>query len=773
MENKAYAGTSTYPNLEQVAFTLFLQRFEEAEQQLGDFLTQMDVKSSPEYFHLVLRYIELGIRLERPKQLMAEFFEDLHTNRHLSLEQRDLCQICLGLLSEGLSPTQIITNLSPYSKTLGNNPLFKYCMAMVCFKLELFEKAVQNYTECLSLDKGWYLALFGISQCYYKLGKKAQADQFFSSFEQQAPLELYGSVETHRHVAYACIENDDPAGAHLSMELLFEWWSTKKNECPIEVQVIYHLVKCDIFEYEGNQDQQSSYHNLIQTIVRSHLKENSQTNQEKAYLIGKILIPYQQTQLTLECFEHVLCSEHSNEPSHSSEILSQMMSWKNLSEARALVERAWHKGVRTEEVSDCLLWIDLRDKNIQIGEYFELRNQYISTLKDPSKLEEAVFLYAKLSSLYRNDLEIEIYMIGVFIQLDLKEKAELLATKLSKQKFITDAQILNLIEYLIVLKNKELCQNLTQKIDQQQLTGSSKQAFQKICSEMHEMNGDLKSAIQSIEQAYLNDIWDVDIILQYESLSFRSTYGVTTSCGSTINFDYASSKEWEQYLKLALEEVKPNQVGIWQYLRVQLYLLKFGLNPTTVDIYLKVSHLHENTESTQHLIYLLNTNFDSAWLYWAIGKCAKNSWQLQSSTTWFEMALKRDDCDHLLSQKITIELADTNTILGQNVTKSVLLLSSLHEEGRLSGDWYPTLAQAYLAQGNIHKSRDILDGLESEQQDNFEVSYVRGLIHFQSGDHRQARKFWKPLIKQATPDMRSHFMKQKMLQFYFHSKDKS
>ncbi|MDD9950656.1 MAG: hypothetical protein OXT67_03730, partial [Zetaproteobacteria bacterium] len=501
-------------------------------------------------------------------------------------------------------------------------------------------------------------------------------------------------------------------------------------------------------------------------LVQSCTKSVDGENINQVYKIALRLHGYCNSQLTLQCYQAILLQQPTLESKITEHIYTQLMSWSDIDGARDVLKSVCLSGKKSEKIQETILWLDLREQKVNIHQYFSLRNECMSCLEDSTKKEEALFLYGKMSFMYDDDIELKVGLLSIFMGLGLEKKAVKFAKEVLESPYILDLQKIFVVECLIYLNEQEVSCVILAGIDLENLKVGDLQRYYKLYSDLYIAWGKKEQAISHIEQAYQLDVWDVDVLMQYEYLDWCQHAQEEVCEGERLDFDRASLEQWQDYITQALQ----GKIGHWRYLRAQIYLLRFGVSEMSIDYFIRCTqHANYGGEASQHLIALLNTNFDSAWLYWGIGQSAKLNWQLSVSSMWFELALKRKDCDLALAQKMNIEIADTNTLLEVDLHKSVVLLSSLRQDGLLPNIWFPTLAQAFLAQGDVSSSREVMQEVESGPHDLFETCYVRGLIYFRSGDRCHAKKVWKPWIKIPAENLRDHFIKQKMLRLYFHT----
>src|SRR5205085_2926969 len=124
---------------------------------------------------------------------------------------------------------------------------------------------------------------------------------------------------------------------------------------------------------------------------------------------------------------------------------------------------------------------------------------------------------------------------------------------------------------------------------------------------------------------------------------------------------------------------------------------------------------------------LLNTNFDSPNIYWALGVIFKELWQLETAGVWFNQMLLHPALPKPARAKAYVELADCLIWQNRQIEKALeyaKLAADLDERKDLR--FMRVLAHAYLKTGQIRQAKLYLDQTDSEQ--DHEVLYLQGLM---------------------------------------------
>jgi tetratricopeptide (TPR) repeat protein len=172
------------------------------------------------------------------------------------------------------------------------------------------------------------------------------------------------------------------------------------------------------------------------------------------------------------------------------------------------------------------------------------------------------------------------------------------------------------------------------------------------------------------------------------------------------------------------------------------------------------------SRATYDFIRLLNTNFDSPSIYWALVIIFKELWRLETAAVWFEQMLLFPAVSQELKAKAYLELADSFIWQGRNLPKAIEYAKiSLDIDARKDPRTLRVLAHAHLKAGQIRQAQLYLDQTDSDS--DHEVRYLRGLLIYRNGDRIKANEIWKPLLTVRTESLRFHNIKQEVLKFYF------
>jgi tetratricopeptide (TPR) repeat protein len=167
--------------------------------------------------------------------------------------------------------------------------------------------------------------------------------------------------------------------------------------------------------------------------------------------------------------------------------------------------------------------------------------------------------------------------------------------------------------------------------------------------------------------------------------------------------------------------------------------------------------------ATRDLLKLLNTNFDSEAVYFALAELYKDMWQLEAASVWLEQALLTPNVALDSQKRAWTELADCYLWQGIHLERALQYAKS-GGEGISQKRQATVLAHAYLKLGRVREAKQFLDVV---QENDHEVLYFKGLIEYRNGSRERANALWKPLLTLRSESLRMHHIKQMVLKFYF------
>lgn len=288
--------------------------------------------------------------------------------------------------------------------------------------------------------------------------------------------------------------------------------------------------------------------------------------------------------------------------------------------------------------------------------------------------------------------------------------------------------------------------------------------------------GDAQRAFPLIHSIVAIEPWHVPY-LSYEIILLQEL-NRTTDTPAEIDPTLAAlagisehALDWDSFQAETAAAIRNNQAEI-SYLRCKVYFLYHPGDDAAFKQLLAQGAAYNHSEVVAELLRLLNSPFDRPQLTLGLARLAKDQWQLETASMWYEQLLRRSNLPSTLSNEVYTELADCylwrNCSLAK-VQQLVQLFPGLNPGGTLHPQQQLVLIHLYLRQGMLHEAKQLLEQV-TPGSDIFEVHYLWGCYWLQTGLHSKAKAAWKPLIKTRCETLRQHHLKEKMFAAYFPEK---
>jgi tetratricopeptide (TPR) repeat protein len=194
------------------------------------------------------------------------------------------------------------------------------------------------------------------------------------------------------------------------------------------------------------------------------------------------------------------------------------------------------------------------------------------------------------------------------------------------------------------------------------------------------------------------------------------------------------------------------------------YLYANGAESVLLDL-VHAACSHDAARGTYDFMKLLNTNFDSPNIYWALGIMFKEMWRLETAAVWFEQMLLFPSLSKLHRGRAYLELADCMIWENRDLPKAIEYAKLAMElDERKDKKTMRVLGHAYLKSGQIRQAKLYLD--QTDETDP-EVRYLLGLVEYRNGSRTTANEIWKPLLTTRSQSLRFHTIKQEVMKFYY------
>jgi tetratricopeptide (TPR) repeat protein len=728
---------------------------------------------SPEYkddILIHLRRVELATKLNQLDDLQKEYEEAIA--RDSTDRKAHTCYILLELHSEFEDLQQTVLRLQTLLGTFGQDPAIYYCLG---FAMELegnWKRAQYNYEQCVQLDPSWYPAYFGLSQIHYQLGDPNRGDHYFFLFEEAAPYNVYGNFETHRKLSNEFLDEENFAGARKAITTLSEWWIDNKGHCPLEIQVFESFSLGRIAGYEGQKDEETKKNDQGQALAKRILADKG-ADEGILFFVAKALEEFGFLPLAIEFYKAVLRLE-TRSPDVVQRIGSHFFSMGEYQLASELFEEAYRHHPDHPEVRFCWLVSRLRNAGVNVEEYL-LGKERLKTLLDPAA--DRVELLSQLHSLvamYDQDPDVQAHMGDVYLRLGNRSRADQHYEKMFELDGDSLVTRLKYGSYKMQAEDFDAAKKVLETLPEETSLGD-----QHLC-EIFWLKANYESQRQNYDEALrlLNriltlDPWNVSYLIQKIiclSLKAQDTlpFHPIDSVVRKLHKGDEDTLNWDEFAEMSRLLSQANMLEL-VYERERVRFLYTDADEQALHGVIAAAKRYDASKSTYDFLRLLNTNFDSPDIYWALGLLYKELWQLETSRVWFDQMLLHPQCEDRHKAKAYMELADSYIWEGNEFDKAVEFAKlSLDLNAQPDHQIMRVIAHALLKTGQVRQAEAYLEDLDGE--DDVEVVYLKGLVKYRNGAFENANELWKPLLTTRTESLRFHNIKQEIMKYYFDKK---
>ncbi len=750
--------------LEEANKLIFVKRYHEAERILDD-VTQSAAGRGELLVHL--RRIELAAMLKKLDKLRTTYQRQL-----ASAQDTLVAEVCIALAEqhgEFVPPTESVATFQELMKEHGPLAVAFYGIGYGMEQQGNYERAEYNYEQALTLDPGWIVAYFGLSQIHYQMSDEKRGDHFFYLFEQAAPYNVYGNFETHRRLCQEFMEKDRFAEAEAAIQSLSEWWLDNKGTCPTEIQVYELLATARISEAQGDKAQADS-RRARASVLASHALEDPRTSEGVLYFIAKILEEFGDFTKSFQYYKRILQSDSAT-PAMIQKIGSQFLSLGEYRLAKELFDDAYSRHPEHPDIRFCLLVSNLKLASVNVEEYLIGRERLRQLVETGGDKVELLSLLHSLMAKFGGDADVQGQIADVYLRLGNVDRAARHYDAMYEIDGKNRHTALKFAAFMMQYRSPDTAMEILGRIQGSEALASEAQAeIYWLKANFHARRQQHQESQQLLRRVLALDPWSVSYLVQeiinlinlanIDEESRKVDQVLVELSGSDdvrvswVEFDQATARFEAQH---AYELV---------YARSKLrYLYANGSEDSLLSL-VRAACKHDANRATYDFIKLLNTNFDSANIYWALGIICKELWQLETATAWFEQMLLYPNLTKSAKAKAYLELADCFIWQNRQLPKAIeyaKIAVDLDEKKDLS--YMRVLAHAYLKSGQVRQAKLHLD--EAEASTDHETRYLAGLMHYRNGAQVKANEIWKPLLTVRSESLRFHNIKQEVLKFYF------
>ena len=743
---------------------IFVKEYHEAEKIINGMLHESDY-----YPNLLihLRSIELSVRVNKIEEL-REFYRE-----RLGKDQDDMvADIGLALLEqhgEIITPLEAVARFQELLKKYGADSAISYGIGFSMEVASNFDRALYNYEQCISLDPSFYPGFFGLSQVHYQIGNESKGDYYFKLFEEAAPYNVYGNFETHRNLSNEFLENDRFDDAERAMRSLSEWWVDNRGGCPPEIQIYESYSLARIAEFRGDHEK-ASYRKTQAHMMVNQTIDDSSSDEGILYFIAKTLEEFADFETALRVYKSLLSME-TVQPETVQKIGSQFLSMGEYTLSEQLFEHAYQKQPDNPEIRFCLLVAKLKLANVNVEEYLLEKERMRKLLQNSGDRVELLSLLHSLASKFDEDAEVHEGLAECYERLGNHERASRHIERMYDLDGGGTPTALKYAAHQIQNGDAELAVKILESIlDSKKLTSEQENEIFWLRATYFIKAEDYQRSRQFLEKALTADPWNVsyavyDIVTLTHLVQVDSELKSLDSVTKKLFAGDENNLDWEAYDRNTERLEKHHQYRL-AYARDKLRYLYTDKDEKILTRLVKRACKFDATKATYDFLRLLNTNFDGPEIYWALGMLNKENWQLETASMWLEQILVFPNVQASQRGRAFLELADCYNWRNVSVDKSIEYSKLAMSFGESADSKALTvLAHANLKHGQVRQAEVYLEDHDCE--DDFEASYLRGLVCYRNGDHQRANEIWKPLLTVRTESLRFHHIKQEIMKYYF------
>lgn len=751
--------------LDEANKLIFVRQYRAAEKIIGDLLATAEGDSQ---MLLHLRQIELLSKLNRLPEMQR-----VYAGRLKRSPQDQIAQIGIALVEHFGEQVPVIETVARFQdiiRTHGPSAAAHYGLGLAMEAQGNLDRAIFNYEQSVAIDSGWYPSFFGLSQLNYQKGNDAQGDHFFFLFEDAAPYNVYGNFETHRRLSREYLEEGKYAEAETAVSTLTGWWLENKGVCPTELRVYEQLTLSVIADRQGDVQRASDLRSQARSLAEGMLDDES-LQEGVVYFVAKVFEEHQDAEMALAFYRKVLKASGGS-PATVQKIGSQFLSLGDYQTAKSLFEESYKDYPDNPEIRFCLLVAKLKLANANVEDYLIGKERLKKLLSENGDRVEILALLHSLVAKFQDDPDTHSAMGDIYLRLANPERAGKHFTRMIELDGLSKQSNLKYASYLMQYGDPEKALDHLKVIDSK-TSGLGRDDQSEIFwlkANYHARKRDFAASHELMRKVLNIDPWNTSYIVQATlNLSQLTKIGADVSVIDSTLKKLANSDEsdldWREFDRVT-KHLHDNRANELCYLRQKLrYLYANGHSQVLHDL-VKYSCAFDAKRGTFDFLRLLNTNFDSANLYLALGILFKDLWQLETASMWFEQALMHVEISAEQKAHAYLEYADTLIWRDRDLQKAVEYAQLAIDMGVEEKERANTvLAHAYLKSGQVRQAQAFLERDRAPQDP--EAVYLLGLLHYRNGSRQKANQVWKPLLTTRSESLRFHNIKQEVLRYYF------
>ena len=742
---------------------IFVRDYENAKNLLIEIVTSEEGKDD---FLAHLRLVELAVKLEIVEKVMS-FYQDMYASRVLSEKVFTIVKSFLRQHGNIVSKEDSIREFVDLLEIYPVEPAVFYAIGFGLEQLQEWDRSISNYEKALSIDSQWYPCYFGLSQIYYNLNLDDKGDHFFYLYEKQAPYNLYGNFDTHRKLSNDFLENEQYGYAHVAIESLVQWWVENKGTCPKEIKIFEALTKARISAFQGNLSESENQKKNGLSIVTEVLRLKKFDN-EALYFIAKVLEEHTEFEISLKIYKKIIRNGDAD-PAIIYKIGSQFLSLGQSEIAFGLFDEAARYNPTNAEILFGRLVSNLRKNGVDVESYLSLREEMQRLLGHNNDKVRLFSILHNLLALFGGDADIHYEMAK--LQKDMGNN-EIATNHINSVLSLGDHNQGNYIRAASfflsigdINKSHEIAAKVT---SENHLNAEQLGEYYYLQSSNNIHLGRYDEASNCLSKLLLDDPWNVTFLTQLIFCKMMRFYNNSKEFDDILIRSLLEGDDkkldWAKYDQIT-SNFKSSHENELVYHRSKLRLIYIqGHEKYLLDFVYAAINWNPMVGGGE-LMKLLNTNFDSPNVYYALSVLFAEQWQLQVSSMWAEQALLHPKTDDSLRRRIYLKMADNYLWQGKNSDRALqYAMFARSDESDDDRKTNTVIGHAYLRQG---KPKEAGLHLQQGESDSLETKYLKGLLEYRNGANLKASIIWKPLLTMRTESIKDHHIKKELLKYYF------
>ena len=743
-------------DLEEANKLIFIRNYAAAKEILARLLAEH--KTS---LLLHLRYVELEVKLGAVDELRS-FYQQ---------QEDQLVQEAGKLMIEQFrgkhTPLTLIKRCRALIKKHGESAFAWYGIAFNQERMGDYERALSSYEKSIALDPDWYPSYFGLSQICYQKQAWQEGDSFFHMFEQIAPYNVYGNFDTHRRLYGDFFAQGKYDEAQEAIECLVQWWLESQRSCPPEILLYRRLSRARVAAARGDAARAQRDEQQASAQIDSLVHDPTSSDDALLFIVA-VCKEFALHDRVFDIYTELLKRDGSNPDNELiKEIGDFYLSAGHAEDAVKLFEQVYEAHPDNDNLRLWLLIARLRAQKVEVEDYLACREKMQQMVKlSADRLDLLNLMHSMLA---RFDADAEVHrQLGLFYaEIKSKKKTRFYLQRMYQLDRHGSAAKLTWAAFL--LKNEAVAAGqavLAEITAVDKLPLERRVEFYALQAAGFAAQQDFNRATAAIKQALSLNPWHVSSLIGEISHLTHLYYEqkkIKNIDDSVVNLSESFDFEPIEFLATT-KQLLANKIYYLAYTRARLYFL-YQRTEEALRSLIMVGCAFSPDSALRDCSRLLNTNYDSALIYYALGIFGKECWQHEVACMWLNLAMQRPDLTPELRGDIYLELADCYVWQNRELPTAIeyvqlsLKRSFINAERALR-----ILGHAWLRQGQMDTARSYLQRIDSSTADD-EVLYLKGLLAYHRGDESQAFAIWQPILQRESENLRFHNIKQEVLKF--------